>query len=181
MEKVATPIPDLWVIKPRVFKDDRGYFFESFNQQKFDALLGESFTFVQDNQSFSHKNALRGLHLQAAPYAQGKLVRVITGAVIDVAVDVRKGSPTYGQHFSIELTGENKTMLWIPPGFAHGFTTLEDNTIFAYKCTADYNKESERTILWNDTDLAVDWQNSNPILSDKDQQGMSFKSFTELL
>jgi dTDP-4-dehydrorhamnose 3,5-epimerase len=151
-----TPIKDLLIIEPKVWKDDRGYFFESYNQKAF-ADAGINVEFVQDNQSFSHKGALRGLHAQANPYAQGKLVRVIQGKVLDVAVDIRKTSPTYGQHYKIELSGENNTMFWVPPGFLHGFVTLADNTIFSYKCTNLYHKDSEIGVIWNDQDLNIDW------------------------
>src|SRR5690606_2152797 len=132
------------------------------------------------NQSLSQKGVLRGLHFQNNPHAQGKLVRVITGAVFDVAVDIRKNSPTYGQWFGVELTEKNKHMMYIPEGFAHGFVTLEDNTIFSYKCTNVYNKAAEDCILWNDTDLAIDWKLENPMLSEKDLQGKRFKDFVSL-
>lgn len=130
---------------------------------------GIHLNFVQDNQSLSQKGAVRGLHFQAPPFEQGKLVRVVKGAVRDVVVDIRKNSATYGQHFSIDLTEENQLMFWIPPGFAHGFETLEDNTIFLYKCTNLYNKESEGGLLWNDPALGIKWQTAEPIVSDKDQ------------
>lgn len=130
---------------------------------------GIHLNFVQDNQSLSQKGAVRGLHFQAPPFEQGKLVRVVKGAVRDVVVDIRKNSATYGQHFSIDLTEENQLMFWIPPGFAHGFETLEDNTIFLYKCTNLYNKESEGGLLWKDPALGIKWQTAEPIVSDKDQ------------
>lgn len=176
MEILETKIKDLLIIKPRVFEDSRGYFFESYNKDVFTKhpILVD---FIQDNQSLSHRGVLRGLHFQSPPFAQGKLVRVITGAVLDVAVDIRKNSPTYGEHVTIELTEENKTMFYIPPGFAHGFATLRDNTIFSYKCTQTYHKESEGTVLWNDLDLNIDWQIENPLLSEKDMNGTIFKSF----
>lgn len=167
MEVIETGIKGLLELKPRVFGDDRGYFYESYNKEAF-AKLGIDYEFVQDNQSFSAKNVLRGLHFQNPPYEQGKLVRVVEGAVLDVAVDIRKGSPTYGQHHSVKLTGEEKNMFWIPPGFAHGFLTLEDNTIFSYKCTGFYNKDSEGSVLWNDPSLGIDWGVEAPILSEKD-------------
>ncbi|MBP6755900.1 MAG: dTDP-4-dehydrorhamnose 3,5-epimerase [Bacteroidia bacterium] len=176
MEILETKIKDLLIIKPRVFEDARGYFFESYNKDVF-TKHHIHVDFIQDNQSLSHRGVLRGLHFQSPPFAQGKLVRVITGAVLDVAVDIRKSSPTYGQHVTIELTEENKTMFYIPPGFAHGFATLRDNTIFSYKCTQTYHKESEGTVLWNDSDLKIDWQLENPLLSDKDMNGIIFKSF----
>jgi len=176
MEIISTPIKDLFVIQPNVFKDNRGYFFESYNQKKFQEK-GLNFNFVQDNESKSQKGVLRGLHFQKPPFAQGKLVRVIAGSVLDVAVDIRSQSPTYGQHFSIVLSEENKTMLWIPEGFAHGFVTLEDNTIFYYKCTNFYNKESEGAIFWSDIELGINWEIEKPLLSDKDKIAPLFKDF----
>ncbi|RKD17511.1 dTDP-4-dehydrorhamnose 3,5-epimerase [Pelobium manganitolerans] len=169
MNIIETPIKDLVIIEPKVWADERGYFFESYNQQLF-KNLGIDADFVQDNQSFSHKNALRGLHAQATPYAQGKLVRVIQGRVLDVAVDIRKKSPTYGQHFSIELSGENKKMFYVPPGFLHGFVTLEDQTIFSYKCTALYHKNAEVGVIWNDEDLGINWgiDANDALISPKD-------------
>lgn len=176
MEVIETKIKGLLIIKPKVFADARGYFFESYNADLF-KQNGILVNFVQDNQSLSNTGVLRGLHFQAPPFEQGKLVRVITGAVLDVAVDIRKDSATYGEHLTIELTEENKTMFYIPPGFAHGFLTLRDNTIFSYKCTNVYNKTSEGTVLWNDTDLNINWDVSNPILSEKDLTGTKFKEF----
>ncbi len=176
MEIIKTPLADLLIIQPQVFRDDRGYFFESFNHQHFiDA--GLNLNFVQDNESKSQKDVLRGLHFQNPPFAQGKLVRVIKGSVMDVAVDIRKESTTYGLFYKIELNETNKTMLWIPPGFAHGFATLENDTIFSYKCTNLYNKASEGSILWNDTDLNIDWNIEHPVLSDKDKISPFFKDF----
>jgi len=172
-----TFIEDLLIIEPNVFGDERGYFFESFNKEKFNSLTGVTLDFVQDNQSKSQKNVLRGLHFQNPPFAQGKLVRVLNGSVLDVAVDIRKQSPTYGQHLSIELTAEDKKMLWIPPGFAHGFASLENDTIFTYKCTSYYNHPSEGCILWNDPTLKIDWKIENPIVSAKDKLGVSFDDF----
>ena len=142
MDIKSTPIEGLLIIEPQVFTDPRGYFYESYNKEKFVAA-GINIEFVQDNQSLSQKGIVRGLHFQAPPFDQGKLVRVIQGAVLDVAVDIRKNSPTYGQNFSIELSAQNRTMFYIPPGFAHGFETLADNTIFQYKCTNLYNKASD--------------------------------------
>ena len=176
MEIIKTPLEGLLVIKPRIFGDDRGYFFESWSKQSF-TEIGLDLDFVQDNQSISSKGVLRGLHFQNLPYAQGKLVRVIKGAVLDVALDIRKNSPTYGQHFSIELSEENKTIVWIPPGFAHGFLTLKDNTIFSYKCTGVYNKESEGALLWNDKDLNINWKINDPLVSEKDLVAGNFKDF----
>ena len=167
----------LFIIEPTVFKDDRGYFFESFNSKLFKDKTGYSNNFVQDNESKSQKNVLRGLHFQNPPFAQGKLVRVIKGSVLDVAVDIRNESSTYGKHIKLVLSEQNKTMMYIPEGFAHGFLTLENDTIFSYKCTNYYNKSSEDCILWNDLTLAIDWQIDKPILSEKDQLGKNFSSF----
>jgi dTDP-4-dehydrorhamnose 3,5-epimerase len=176
MQLIATSIPDLFIIQPKVFEDPRGYFYESYNKDVFRSN-GIEVEFVQDNQSLSQKGVLRGLHFQAPPFAQGKLVRVIKGAVLDVAVDVRKNSPTYGAHVAMELNEKNKTMFWIPAGFAHGFLTLEDETIFSYKCSDFYNKQSEDCILWNDPDLGINWGTTAPLLSEKDLAGKHFKSF----
>ena len=174
-----TSIQDLLIIKPRIFSDDRGYFYESYNKETF-LKLGLDLNFVQDNQSLSQKDVLRGLHFQNPPFAQGKLVRVIQGSVLDVAVDIRSNSPTYGQHEKVILSGENKTMFWIPPGVAHGFLTLEDNTIFNYKCTAGYSKESESVLMWNDPTLNIDWGVDNPLVSEKDQEAELFENFQSL-
>ena len=176
MEIIKTKIPDLLIIKPTVYKDDRGYFFESYSKGKFMAE-GIDQNFVQDNESKSMKGVLRGLHFQQPPYAQGKLVRVMKGAVIDVAVDLRKSSPTYGHWASIELTEDNKFMYWVPPGFAHGFATLEDNTVFFYKCTNVYNKRAESSIRWDDPTLNIDWGIDTPILSDKDKKAPFFEGY----
>jgi dTDP-4-dehydrorhamnose 3,5-epimerase len=176
MEIVETGIPDLLIVKPAVFEDHRGYFFESYNKEKF-LQKGIDQNFVQDNESKSAKNVLRGLHFQKPPFAQGKLVRVMKGAVLDVAVDIRKMSPTYGKWASILLTESNKWMYWIPPGFAHGFVTLEDDTVFFYKCTNVYNKASEGSIRWNDPDLNIDWGITEPLLSDKDREAPLFREF----
>ena len=179
MEVIETKLKGVLVLKPKVFEDARGYFFESYNQNLFQNA-GLNLNFVQDNQSLSQKGVLRGLHFQNNPHAQGKLVRVITGAVYDVAVDIRKKSPTYGQWFGLELTAENKTMMYIPEGFAHGFATLKDNTIFSYKCTNFYNKASEDCLLWNDPDIGINWNLENPLLSEKDLQGKRIKDFVSL-
>jgi len=168
MELIPTAIPEIVIIKPDVYGDDRGYFFESYNEEKF-ASYGIQGPFVQDNESRSQKNVLRGLHYQAEPFAQGKLVRVIKGSVIDIAVDIRRNSPSFGKWVSMKLTGENKWICWIPKGFAHGFISLEDNTIFTYKCTDFYNKSSEASVRWNDPELNIDWGIQNPILSEKDK------------
>ena len=179
MQFIPTAIPDLYLVQPLSFEDPRGYFFESYNKNAF-KKQGINVEFLQDNQSLSQRGVLRGLHFQNPPYAQGKLVRVIKGAVLDAVVDIRKKSPTYGQSFSHELNEQNKTMLWIPPGFAHGFLTLKDQTIFSYKCTQVYNKESEDSILWNDQDLNIPWSITNPILSEKDTRSKAFKDFLSL-
>lgn len=169
-------IPGVKVIYPRVFEDSRGYFYEFYNKQSFiDAGITEEF--VQSNQSLSQKGVLRGLHFQLPPHAQSKLVRVIQGSVLDVAVDIRVGSPTYGKHFTIELNASNKTMLYIPVGFAHGFLTLEDNTLFSYKCGNFYNKESESGLMWNDPQIGIDWNIENPILSEKDMYNALLNDF----
>lgn len=165
------------VIQPQVFSDERGSFCETYNEEKLESLIGHQH-FVQDNQSLSQKNVLRGLHFQNPPHAQGKLVRVIKGSVLDVVVDIRKSSSTYGQTFSIVLSEQNFTFLWIPPGFAHGFLTLEDQTIFFYKVTQLYNKSSEDCLIWNDPTLNIDWGTAAPIVSEKDQQGKNFKTFS---
>lgn len=176
MNVISTSIPGPVIIEPDVFEDSRGYFFESYNRSKFHHA-GIKTKFVQDNQSKSRKNVLRGLHFQNPPHAQAKLIRVITGSVLDVAVDIRKGSPTYGKYVSTILSAENKTMFFIPEGFAHGFLTLEDNTIFCYKCSSLYNKESEGCILWNDKILNIDWGVESPIVSEKDKNGQFFHEF----
>ncbi len=170
-------IPGLLVIEPRVFEDSRGSFFESFNAQKFEELTGVNISFCQDNESISKINVLRGLHFQRPPFDQGKLVRVAVGKVLDVAVDIRKDSPFYGQYELIELSAENKKQFWIPPGFAHGFLTLEENSIFNYKCTNYYSPISEGTIQWDDENLNISWPINNPIVSDKDQEGEKFVNF----
>lgn len=170
MQFIATDFEGLFIIQPKCFEDARGYFFESYNENVF-KIKGLNLNFVQDNQSLSQKGVLRGMHFQNPPHAQGKLVRVIKGAVLDVVIDIRKKSKTFGKHFAIELNEQNKTMLYIPEGFAHGFLTLEDNTIFFYKCTNFYNKASEDCILWNDPALNINWGISNPIVSEKDSLG----------
>jgi dTDP-4-dehydrorhamnose 3,5-epimerase len=177
MEFITNEIEGLVVIKPTVFEDERGHFFEYYQKELF-AQNGIKDDFVQDNQSLSQKGVLRGLHFQAPPYAQAKLIRVIKGAVLDVAVDIRKNSPTYGKHFSIELNERNKKQLYIPVGFAHGFFTLEDNTIFSYKCSNYYHKTSEGALLWNDKDLSINWNVAQPVLSEKDKEATPFQQFS---
>ncbi len=177
MKIIEEPIEGLKLIEPNVFGDHRGYFFESYSKKVF-GDLGISKDFVQDNESLSaHKDVLRGLHFQAPPHAQAKLIRVIRGAVLDVVVDIRKGSKSYGDHYAVELNEENKLLLYIPEGFAHGFRTLRPNSLFSYKCSAFYNPASECTIAWNDADLSIEWDVNEPILSEKDQKGEQFSSF----
>ena len=182
MNIIETKIKGLLIIEPRVFGDDRGWFMESFNQQNFEKGLADRGLdiphFVQDNHSCSQKGVLRGLHYQLDPYAQGKLVRVVQGRAWDVAVDIREGSPTFGQWVGLELTGDNHKQFWIPAGFAHGFVALEDNTQFLYKTTNYYNKESEGAVLWNDPTLAIDWPTSEipeVLVSDKDKIASQLK------
>jgi dTDP-4-dehydrorhamnose 3,5-epimerase len=173
MEIIEYPIQGPLLIKPVVFRDDRGYFFESFRMDQLEKH-GITDSFVQDNESLSQKGVLRGLHYQKNPWAQGKLVRVIKGAVLDVAVDIRGNSKTYGKWVSAMLSEENKHIFWIPAGFAHGFLTLSDNTIFSYKCTNYYNKTSEGSIRWNDQDLNIQWGTDTPLLSEKDRTAPLF-------
>ncbi|MFA6901913.1 MAG: dTDP-4-dehydrorhamnose 3,5-epimerase [Gallionellaceae bacterium] len=175
MKAVQTAIKDLLIIEPKVFGDERGFFFESYNQRSFSKLIGRDIEFVQDNHSRSEKNVLRGLHYQIQ-HPQGKLVRVVQGAVLDIAVDIRKTSPTFGQHVALELNAENKRMLWIPEGFAHGFLVLSETAEFLYKTTDYYYPEHERSLLWNDPALAIAWKlQADPALSAKDAQGKLFK------
>lgn len=169
MNIIKTAIPDVLIFEPKVFGDDRGFFMESFNQKEFEEAVGRKVEFVQDNHSKSTKGVLRGLHFQQEPYAQGKLVRCVTGEVFDVAVDIRKCSPTFGQWVGVNLSAENKRQLWIPEGFAHGFLTLADNNEFLYKTTNYYHPECEQSILWNDPEININWPTiNNLILSDKD-------------
>ncbi len=176
MTVIETNIPDVKIIEPRIFNDGRGYFFESFNEQRFFELVIRT-RFVQDNESMSTKGVLRGLHYQLPPNAQSKLVRVIKGEVLDIAVDIRKGSPTFGQYASIVLSDENKKQFFIPRGFAHGFLVLSEEAIFSYKCDNYYSPESERSINFDDADLNVDWtiDLKKLMLSEKDKRGVSFK------
>jgi dTDP-4-dehydrorhamnose 3,5-epimerase len=179
MERIDTPLGGLVLLRPRIFADERGHFLETFNQRTFDRLVGEGIDFVQDNESVSTKHVLRGLHLQTAPHQQGKLVHVVKGSVLDVCLDIRPDSSTYGQHYKVELNGNSKEMLWIPPGFAHGFVALENDTVFAYKCSAYYNPTAERTILWNDPELGIDWGVKEPLISPKDLKGLPFRTVME--
>lgn len=177
MKVVKTGIQGLVVLEPHVFTDERGYFLETYNKAVLRDALGEEVNFVQDNESFSAKHTLRGLHFQIPPYEQGKLVRVVRGAVIDVAVDLRKGSPTFGRYHKELLDANSKRQMWIPPGFAHGFLTLEDETVFAYKCTGLYHRESEQSLRWNDPELAIDWGIEDPLLSEKDADAPLMSQF----
>lgn len=167
MEVRKTSIEGLIEIFPRIFKDDRGFFLETYSRNAFESI-GLNISFIQDNQSFSKKGVVRGLHFQNAPFAQGKLVRVVSGRALDIAVDIRPNSPTFGKWESFVLDPDKNNMVYVPEGFAHGFTALED-CIFSYKCTNVYDKASESGLLWNDPELNIDWQVSNPNVSDKDQ------------
>lgn len=170
MKVTETRLQGCFIIDPTVFKDDRGYFYETFNQQKFKELTGQTVNFVQDNESKSLRGVLRGLHYQEGAYAQAKLIRVVQGSVLDIAVDIRKDSPTFGEYISVEISSENKKQLFIPKGFAHGFVVLSETALFLYKCDNLYNKESERGIIYNDKTLNIDWKipQNELILSKKD-------------
>lgn len=176
MEVIKTDIEGVVIIEPRIFRDDRGYFFESFSQREFQEKVCNTM-FVQDNESKSSYGVLRGLHFQKPPYAQSKLVRVIKGAVLDVAVDIRKGSPTFGQHVAVELTEDNHRQFFIPRGFAHGFSVLTDEVIFQYKCDNFYAPQSEGALAWDDPDLGIDWRlpTEKVILSEKDRHHSRLK------
>lgn len=165
-EKVK--IPGLLILEPAVFSDERGFFIETYSRDRY-REAGIEAAFVQDNLSVSRRGVVRGLHYQAPPFAQGKLVSVLRGRVLDVAVDIRAGSPTYGQHVAVELSADNHRQFWIPAGFAHGFVSLEEDTLFAYKCTAPYSKEHDRGIRWNDPVVGIDWGIGDPIVSEKDR------------
>lgn len=177
MDFIKCDIEGLLLIQPKVFGDERGYFFESFNQKSLEEAAGRTLSFCQDNQSLSNANVVRGLHFQSPPHAQGKLVRVTQGRVLDVVLDIRKNSPTLGQTYSVELSAENKLQLWIPEGFAHGFATLEDQTIFQYKCTNYYQPSAEKSVLWCDENLNIDWRVDQAIISAKDQLGEKWDAF----
>ncbi len=170
MKVIETKLKGCFIIEPTVFKDDRGYFYETFNKQKFTKLTGQTVNFVQDNESFSSKGVLRGLHYQKGEFAQAKLVRVAQGSILDIAVDIRKDSPTFGEYVSVEISSENKKQLFIPKGFAHGFAVLSETALFLYKCDNFYNKKSEGGIIYNDKILNIDWQipKNQLIISSKD-------------
>lgn len=178
MEVIKTPIEGLLIIEPRIFSDARGYFFESFSQRDFDEKVGHV-TFVQDNESMSTRGVIRGLHFQRPPYTQTKLVRCVRGAVLDIAVDIRKGSPTYGQHVAVELTGDNHRQFFISKGFAHGFAVLSEEAVFQYKCDEFYHPEADAGIQLSDPALGIDWRIpfDEAILSDKDTKHPLFKDF----
>jgi len=179
MKVTETKLKGCFIIEPKVFGDHRGYFFESFNKNQFAKMTGVDVDFVQDNQSYSNRGVLRGLHFQKGEFAQAKLVRVIKGKVLDVVVDLRSDSETYGEHISMELSDQNHVQLFVPKGFAHGFSVLEDQTIFSYKCDNYYNKESEGGIMYNDPSLNIDWQleESEIQLSAKDAELKSFHEY----
>ena len=180
MNVIKTAIPDVLIFEPKVFGDERGFFFESFNQKLFEEAVGYPVNFVQDNHSKSSKGVLRGLHYQLPPHAQGKLVRCVAGEVFDVAVDIRKSSPTFGQWVGVHLSGENKRQLWIPEGFAHGFLTLSDTAEFLYKTTNYYAPQSEGSIRWDDQQAGIKWQiEGGVILSNKDQEAVSLADVLE--
>lgn len=169
MKVIQNHINGILTLEPNVFQDDRGYFIESFNKETFKKVTGIEVDFVQDNESMSNKGVLRGLHFQIPPFAQDKLVRVVKGSVIDVAVDLRQDSPTFGQYAKVLLSEKNKKQFFVPKGFAHGFVVLEDETIFSYKCSEFYHKSSERCLKWNDPSIGIDWEMEGPVLSDKDR------------
>lgn len=181
MNVIRTDIEGVVVIEPQVFGDERGYFFESFNAERFLAQTGLRVEFVQDNESRSKRGVLRGLHFQREPYAQAKLVRVVQGRVIDVAVDIRPGSPTFGKYVATELSGENHRQMFIPKGFAHGYVVLEDNTVFQYKCDEYYHPEVEDGIAWNDPQIGIEWPlpEDEIILSDKDRKRRTLRELCE--
>lgn len=177
MEFIKTNIPDIILCEPKIFNDERGYFFESFNKEAFEKYLGKPILFCQDNEAKSTKGVLRGLHYQLPPFAQSKLVRVISGKVLDIAVDIRKGSATFGQHVALELSGENKLQLFVPAGFAHGYVVLSDEAVFSYKVDNYYSKACERGIIFDDKELQIDWKLplEEWIISEKDKVQPTFK------
>ncbi|MDR3046207.1 MAG: dTDP-4-dehydrorhamnose 3,5-epimerase [Bacteroidales bacterium] len=179
MQLTITPLEGLVILKPAIYYDNRGYFFESYHKNTFQDL-GIDAVFVQENQSCSSKGVIRGLHFQNPPHAQAKLVRVVKGSVMDVAVDLRKNSSTYGQHFSVELSDQNHLLFYLPIGFAHGFIALEEETIFNYLCTDFYHKESEGAIRFDDPILNINWNNPTPLVNEKDLQGVSFLNFKSM-
>lgn len=181
MAVIKTAIEGVYIIEPTVFGDERGYFFESYNEERFRSETGIDVHFVQDNESRSRRGVLRGLHFQKKPYAQAKLVRVVQGKVLDVAVDIRRGSPTFGKHIAVELSGDNHRQLFIPKGFAHGYVVMEDDTVFQYKCDEFYHPEAEGGIAWNDPDIGIEWgvAESDITLSEKDKRHPILKEICE--
>lgn len=181
MAVIKTAIEGVYIIEPTVFGDERGYFFESYNEERFRSETGIDVHFVQDNESRSKRGVLRGLHFQKKPYAQAKLVRVVQGKVLDVVVDIRKESPTFGKHIAVELSGDNHRQLFIPKGFAHGYVVMEDDTVFQYKCDEFYHPEAEGGIAWNDPDIGIDWgvAESDITLSEKDKRHPLLKEICE--
>lgn len=176
MKVIDTAIQDVKIVEPTVYEDERGFFFESFNQKDLEQAIGRKVDFVQDNHSKSVEGVLRGLHYQISPHAQGKLIRVVHGEVFDVAVDIRKSSPTFGHWVGENLSAENKRQIWIPEGFAHGFLTLSETAEVLYKTTSYYSSPHERCIIWNDSILSIDWPRAIiPMLSEKDQKGKAFE------
>ena len=181
MNVIQNHISGLLTLEPTVFEDERGYFIESFNKKLFHEVTGVDVDFVQDNESMSNKGVLRGLHFQVPPYAQDKLVRVVRGSVIDVAVDLRQGSPTFGQYDKVLLSEKNKKQFFVPKGFAHGFLVLEDQTIFSYKCSDFYNRNSEKSLKWNDPTVGIEWGVERPLLSIKDENTVTtLKDFSTI-
>ncbi len=177
MEATSTRIEGVMMLRPRLFEDDRGTFCETWNHAAFEDAVGEPVSFVQCNESMSNKGVLRGLHFQMPPHAQGKLVRVVRGRVLDIAVDLRKNSATFGQHMAAELSADNCWQMWLPPGMAHGFLALEDDTVFSYMCTEFYHPGSEQSLQWNDPLLGIDWGMEAPSVSAKDAQAGAFSDF----
>jgi dTDP-4-dehydrorhamnose 3,5-epimerase len=177
MKVISRELNGLVLFEPRVFSDNRGAFFETYKNSVFNEEIGREINFVQDNHSISHQGVIRGLHFQRPPFAQAKLVRVVRGKAIDVVVDIRKESATYGEHAAFELSEDNKRLLWVPEGFAHGFEALEANTIFLYKCTSEYNADSEGGLMYNDKALGIKWQTTEPGLSQKDLEYPAFDEF----
>lgn len=177
MKVETTRFKNLLICTPDVHRDGRGYFMESFNQEKFTSATGLDVNFVQDNESQSGKDILRGLHFQTPPHQQAKLVRVTVGRVLDVVVDLRKSEPTFGQHFAIELSAEKKNMLYIPAGFAHGFLTLDEINLFVYKCSSYYSREHELGLRWDDPDMGIDWPTESPLVSEKDVNAPTLSEF----
>lgn len=177
MEVKETAIQGVFEIQPMIHGDERGWFIETFNTSRYEKLLGMKLNFVQDNMSMSSKGILRGLHFQSPPMSQAKLVSCVSGRVLDVVVDIRSNSPSYGMHYSTILSAERRNQLFVPRGMAHGFLALDDHTIFSYKCDNYYSKEHEMTLKWDDADLGIEWGVESPIISEKDEQGSSFSAF----